>query len=70
MASTPSQKWLTIFLSKDLKKFLVRTIRFSSTFTSMWSKYLLNNVWRDFRLLMSASAMVTQMPDRKIIFLQ
>ena len=27
------------------------------SFTSMWSKYISNNVWRDFR--MSASAMVT-----------
>ena len=29
-----------------------------NAFTSMWSKYLSNNVWRDFRLLMSALATV------------
>ena len=32
-------------------------MRFCSNFTSMWSKYLSNNVWREFRLPMSASAM-------------
>ena len=31
----------------------------SFKFTSMWSKYLSNNLWRDFRLPKSASAMIT-----------
>ena len=31
-------------------------IQFCSNLTSMWSKYLSNNVWRDFRLPMSALA--------------
>ena len=61
MASTTlSQKWLTIFLSK--------CSRFCSNFTSMWSNYLSNNVWRDFRIPMSASAMVYSIPDWKINF--
>ena len=47
------------FFSKSLKFCIVRIIQFCSNFTSMWSKYLSNNVWRDFRLLMSASATVT-----------
>ena len=38
------------FLSKKSSKFcIVRTIRLCSNYTSMWSKYLSNNVWRDFR---------------------
>ena len=47
------------FLSKRSKFYIVRTIQFCSNFTNMWSKYLSNNVWRDFRLSMSVSAMVT-----------
>ena len=31
-----------------------RIIWFGSNFASMWSKYVSNNVWRDFRLLVSA----------------
>ena len=38
---------------------VVWTIQFCSNFTSMLSKYLSNNLWRDFRLRMLASAMVT-----------
>ena len=61
-------------LSKTIKKFpffffffFVKKVKFSwsldhiiicSNFTSMWSKYLSNNVWRDFRLPLSAFAMV------------
>ena len=45
------------------------TKRFCSNSTSMWSKYLSNNVWRDFRLPMSASAMITKKcPIGKSIF--
>ena len=52
MASTLSQKWLP-FLPKSSKCCMFCTIQFCSNFTSMWSKYLPNNVWRDFRLPMS-----------------
>ena len=52
-------KMVNHFLSKSLKFCLAWTIRFCSNFTSMWSKYLSNNVWRDFRLPMSVSVMVT-----------
>ena len=38
------------FLSKSTNFFMVLTIRFCSNFTSMWSKYVSNNVWRDFTL--------------------
>ena len=38
--------------------FLVLAIRFCSNFTNMWYKYVLRNVWRDFRLSMSALATV------------
>ena len=34
----------------------------------MWSKYFTNNVWRDFRLSMSASAMVASNEIGKSIF--
>ena len=70
MASTLCQKWLTIFLSKSSKFCIVRTIRFCSNSTSMWSKYLSNNVWRNFRLPMSASEMVYNIkyPIEKSIF--
>ena len=34
-----------IFLSKRSKFCIVRTIRFCLNFTSIWFKYLLNNVW-------------------------
>ena len=37
---------------------VVWTMQFCSNFTSMWSKYLSNNVWRDFWLPMSALATV------------
>ena len=56
MASTLCPKWLTIFV-KRLK------ILYGSDHTILFkfhpaysSNYLSNNVWRDFRLLMSASA--------------
>ena len=52
-------KMVNHFLSKRLKFYTVQTARFCLSFTSMWSKYLSNNVWRDFRLSMSVSAMVT-----------
>ena len=45
-------------LSESTKFWIARTIRFCSNFTNTWTK-LSNNVWRDFRLPMSASAMVT-----------
>ena len=32
----------------------------------MWSRYLSNNVWRDFRLPISVSNGNIKMPDRKI----
>ena len=47
-------KKLVFLLSKSSKFRVVWTIQFYSNFTSMWSKYLSNNVWRDFRLPMSA----------------
>ena len=49
------------FLSKSTKFCMVRTTQFCLNFTvtSMWSKYLSNNVWREFRLAVSASAIVT-----------
>ena len=34
----------------------------------MWSKYLSNNVWRDFRLLMSALATVTGKSFLRVFF--
>ena len=46
------------FLLKSSKFRIVWTIQFCSNFTSMWSKYLSNNVWRDLRLPMSALATV------------
>ena len=49
MTSTLSLNWLTMFCQKT--HFLVFCImRFCLNFTSMWSKYPSNNVWRDFRL--------------------
>ena len=48
------------FLSKSWKFRVIWTIRFCSNFTSMWSKYLPNNVWRDFKLPISALAMVAR----------
>ena len=40
--------------------FVVRTLRFCSNFTSMRYKHFLRNVWRDFRLPMSALATVAR----------
>ena len=42
-------------------KTCICTMRFCSNFTSTWSKYLsiFNNVWRNSKLPMSASVMVT-----------
>ena len=60
MASTLCQKWLTIFCQKAQKIYVVPTIQFCSNFTSMWSKYLSNNVWRDLRLRMPVLATVAR----------
>ena len=57
MPLTLCQKWLTSFW-KEVQ---------NSNFTSMWFKYLANNVWRDFRLSMSASVMI-KCPIGKSIF--
>ena len=50
MAFTLYQKWFkkTRLFAKKLF-FTLWTIRFGSNFASMWSKYVLNNVWIDFR---------------------
>ena len=45
-------------LSKSSQFCEVSTIRFCSNFTGMWYKHLLRNVWRNFRLLMSAVSTV------------
>ena len=46
------------FLLKSSRFRVVLTIQFCSNFTSMWSKYVSNNVWRDFTLPMSPLATV------------
>ena len=51
-------KMVNHFLSKSSKFCIVWTIGFCSNFTSMWSKYLSNNVWRDFKLQMSALVII------------
>ena len=49
------------FWSKSSKFRVVRPIRFCSNFIGMWYKYFfLRNVWRDFRLPMSAVATLTR----------
>ena len=48
------------FLSKSLKFRVVWTIRFCSNFTSIWYKHFLRNVWRDFRLPVSALVTVAR----------
>ena len=53
------QHFVKRYVSKSTKFCMFGTIRFCSNCTSMWSKYLSNNAWRDFRLSMSATAMVT-----------
>ena len=61
MATTLCQKkkcW-PFFCQKAQKFVWFWTIGFYSNFTSMWSKYFSNNVWSDFKILMSASAVVT-----------
>ena len=45
-------------MPKSSKFRVVWTVRFRSNSTSLWFKYLSNNVWRDFRLPMSALATV------------
>ena len=62
MASTLCQKWFlkTRFLSKSSKLRVVWTIQFCSNFTSMWPKYLSDNVWRHLRHPRSASATVAE----------
>ena len=54
-------KWRERFVKNGLKKkrFLSKSSKFRVVWTiqfCLWSKYLSNNVWRDFRLLMSALA--------------
>ena len=56
------RKWFIIFCQKSSKFCLIHTKRFCSNFTCIWPKYLSNNVWRDFRLLMLGSIMVTNLP--------
>ena len=48
-----------VFLSKSSKFPTVWTLRFCSNFTNMWYKHFLRNLWRDFRLPMSALATVS-----------
>ena len=69
MASTLSQKWLTIFfLPKSSKVCIFRTIWCCSNFRGMWSKYLPNNVWRNLRLPLVVSNNNMKCPIRKWIF--
>ena len=66
-----SQKRLRLIIfAKKLKKISIfPTMRFCSNFTRMWSKYLSNNVQRDFRLPKSESVMATyKISHRKINF--
>ena len=48
------------FLSKSSKFCTFWIIRFGSNFAKMWSRYVSNNVWRGFRLLVSALAMAAR----------
>ena len=50
----PFSKIVDHFLPKSSKFWIFLTKRFCSNFTSMWSKYLSNNVWKKYRLPMSA----------------
>ena len=43
------------FWSKSSIFCIVRTTRFCSNFTSVWSKYVSNNVWRDFNTTSNVS---------------
>ena len=68
MSSTLCQKWFKkngFFFTKKLKIRVVWTKQFCSNFTSMWSKYLSNNVWRDLRLPMSALAIAGESLNTK-----
>ena len=71
LASTLFQKitlfFFLFFLPKCSKFWMCRNIRFCSNLTSMWSKYLPNNVWRVFRLHMSVSVNI-KCPIGKSIF--
>ena len=63
MASTLCQKWFkknVVFLSKSSTFRVVWTIQLCSNFTGMWYKHFSRNVWRDFRLSMSALASVAR----------
>ena len=62
MASTLCQKWFlkTRFFVMKLIFITFRTIQFGSNFTSMWSKYVSNNLWRDFGLPVSEFATVAR----------
>ena len=55
MASTLSWKWLTTFWY-----IWYGTARCCSNFTDMWFTYSSNNVWRDFRLPVSAFTTVAR----------
>ena len=61
MASTLCQRFLTIFLGQKTQNFVwfepYDFVQISPA--CAWSKYASNNVSRDFRLPMSASAIVT-----------
>ena len=59
MATTLLQKWFQKWVFVKTSKFCIfQSIRFCSNFISLFSKYLSNNVWRYFRLPMSAIAIV------------
>ena len=49
---------MTKMVFKSSKFCASRTIRFGSNFASICSKYVSNNAWEDFRLPVSAFAMV------------
>ena len=61
MSSTLCQIWFTIICPKAQNFCLFLTIRYFLNLTSLWSKCLSNNLWRDFRLPMSATVMVKKM---------
>ena len=57
-----------IFLSKNSKFCIVRTMRFPSNFTSMWSKYFSSNVWEILDFQCQHQQWLYKIPDRKINF--
>ena len=70
IASTVSQKCLIICCPKAQLFLIFRTIPFCSNLTSIWSKYLSNNVLGDLRIPMSASVIVTLNDRSENQFLQ